>query len=228
MPHIVRRIMQDMTTRRRRWTAIVLVVVLAGAAGMFVPALRTRVLRAAGRTLVITNASVEPADIIVVAIDADGAGVLEAADLVHEGVSTRVAVFGDPPDRTDREFIRRRVPYEDRAARSIRQLKALGVEATEQIPTAVAGTEDEGRVLPDWCAQRGFRSVVMVSLSDHSRRLRRVLHRSMKGHATKVTVRVARYSAFNPDHWWATRDGIRSGIVELQKLILDLVRHPIS
>jgi hypothetical protein len=50
----------------------------------------------------------------------------------------------------------------------------------------------------------------------------------MKGHGTKVTVRVARYSAFNPDQWWTTRDGIRSGIVELQKLILDLVRHPIS
>ena len=226
MPHIVRRIMQDMTTRRRRWMAIVLVVVLGGAAGM--PAIRTRVLRAAGRTLVITNRSVEPADIIVVAIDADGAGVLEAADLVHEGVSTRVAVFGDPPDRTDREFIRRSVPYEDRAARSIQQLNALGVEATEQIPTAVAGTEDEGRVLPDWCDQRGFRSVVIVSLSDHSRRLRRVLHRSMKGRGTKVTVRVARYSTFNPDQWWTTRDGIRSGIVELQKLILDLVRHPLS
>lgn len=227
MPHIVRRIMQDMTTWRRRWMAIVLAVVLAGAASMFVPAIRTRVLRAAGRTLVITNASVESADIIVVAIDADGAGVLEAADLVHEGVSTRVAVFGDPPDRTDREFIRRSVPYEDRAARSIQQLNALGVEATEQIPTAVAGTEDEGRVLPDWCDQRGFRSVVIVSLSDHSRRLRRVLHRSMKGRGTKVTVRVARYSAFNPDQWWTTRDGIRSGIVELQKLILDLVRHPL-
>jgi hypothetical protein len=139
-----------------------------------------------------------------------------------------VAVFADPPDPTDREFIRRRVPYEDRAARSIRQLKALGVEATEQIPIAVAGTEDEGQVLPDWCDQRGFRSVVIVSLSDHSRRLRRVLHRSMKGRRTNVTVRPARYSAFNADQWWVTRDGIRSGIVELEKLILDLVRHPVS
>jgi len=220
--------MQDMAPQRLRWIAIVLVVVLAGAASMFVPAIRTQVLRAAGRTLVITNAPAEPADIIVVAIDADGAGVLEAADLVHEGVATRVAVFADPPDPKDREFIRRGVPYEDRAARSIQQLKALGIEGTEQIPIAVAGTEDEGRVLPDWCDRRGFRSVVIVSLSDHSRRLRRVLHRSMKGRRTIVTVRSARYSAFNADRWWATRDGIRSGIVELEKLILDFVRHPVS
>jgi len=27
---------------------------------------------------------------------------------------------------------------------------------------------------------------------------------------------------------WATRDDIRSGIVELEKLILDLVCHPLS
>jgi hypothetical protein len=50
----------------------------------------------------------------------------------------------------------------------------------------------------------------------------------MRGRPTKVTVRPARYSTFNADHWWATRDGIRSGIVELEKLLLDLVRHPLS
>lgn len=202
-------------------------VVLAGTASLFVPAIRTPVLRAAGRMLVISNAPVQPADIIVIAVDADGAGVLEAADLVHAGVATRVAVFADPPDSMDRELVRRGIPYEDHAARSIQQLKALGVEAIEQIPIAVAGTEDEGRVLPDWCDKRGFGSIVVVSLSDHSRRLRRVLHRSMKGRQTKVTVRPARYSAFNADRWWATRDGIRSGIVEFEKLILDLLRHPL-
>ena len=70
-----------------------LVIVTVGAASMWVPAIRTPVLRAAGWALVITNAPAGPADIIVVAVDADGAGVLEAADLVHEGVATRVAVF---------------------------------------------------------------------------------------------------------------------------------------
>jgi hypothetical protein len=45
--------------------------------------------------------------------------------------------------------------------------------------------------LADWCDQHRFRSVVVVSTPDHSRRLRRVLHRSMKGHQTRVTVRPA-------------------------------------
>jgi hypothetical protein len=119
------------------------------------------------------------------------------------------------------------VPYEDRAARSARQLRSLGVTAIEEIPRA-RGTEAEGRVLPGWCDQHGVRSVVMVSSRDHSRRLRRVLDRAMQGRPTRVTVRSARHSIFDPNRWWQTRDGVRTELIELQKLLLDLVRHPLS
>jgi hypothetical protein len=43
-----------------------------------------------------------------------------------------------------------------------------------------------------------------------------------------VSVRAARYGPFHPDRWWLTREGIRVGVVELQKLLLDVVRHPLS
>jgi hypothetical protein len=158
---------------------------LAGAVIVGVPAVRGPVLRAAGWALVVDE-PVKPADIIVLAADAGGAGVLEAADLVHSGIATRVAVFSDPPDPVDYEFSRRGVPYEDAAARSTRQLRSLGVTAIEQIPRAVDGTEAEGEILPDWCDQHQFGSVVVVSTRDHSRRLRRVLHRSIKGSPTRV------------------------------------------
>jgi hypothetical protein len=210
----------------RPGTRALLALVVLGLACLVV--LRQPLLRAAGSALVVDDA-VPPADIVVVASGADGAGVLEAADLVHGGVAARVAVFADPPDPVvDREFLRRGVPYEDAAARAVRQLRALGVEAVELIPRAVAGTEDEGRVLPEWCALRGFRSVVVVTTSDHSRRLRRVLRRSMNGHGTRVTVCAARHSPFDPDRWWETRQGARTQVIELQKLVLDIVLHPLS
>jgi hypothetical protein len=50
----------------------------------------------------------------------------------------------------------------------------------------------------------------------------------MKGHPTDVTVRPEHYSIFDPDRWWETRDGVRTEIVELQKLVLDVVLHPMS
>jgi hypothetical protein len=217
--------MKNMIPRRPRLLIIVLVVVLLGAAGG-IPAIRRPILRAAGWALVV-NERVEPADVVVLAYNADFAGMLEAADLVHGGVATRVAVFNDPPDSVALEFIRRGIAYED-AARSVRQLKALGVDTIEQIPRNARGTEDIGRVLPGWCDQQGLRSVVVVTTSDHSRRLRRVLHRSMKVHRTRVTVRCARYSAFDPDRWWESHDGIRTEVGELAKLLFDIVRHPFS
>jgi hypothetical protein len=189
--------------------------------------LRDPALRAAGQVLVADD-HIAPADVVVISVGADGAGVLEAADLVQAGVAGRVAVFADPPDPVvDREFLRRGVPYEDAAARSIRQLGALGIANIERIPRGVAGTEDEARILPGWCEEKGFRSVVVVTTADHSRRLRRLLGRSLKGRATRVTVRPARYSPFDPARWWETREGIRTQVIETEKLALDVLLHPI-
>jgi hypothetical protein len=50
----------------------------------------------------------------------------------------------------------------------------------------------------------------------------------MKGHPTHVAVRAARYSNFDPDRWWETRTGVRTEIIELEKLSLDVVLHPMS
>jgi hypothetical protein len=190
-------------------------------------ALRAPILDAVGRILVVAN-PVASADVIVVSIDAREEGVLEAADLFHRGVAHQVAVFADPPDEVDREFIRRGGPYFDAAAKSIGQLDALGVTHVVRIPQAVAGTEEEGQILPGWLGQGRFRSVVLVTTSDHSRRVGRVLRRALKGQPATLIVHPSRYSKFDPKHWWKTRGNLRTGIVELQKLFLDVVLHPIS
>ena len=216
-----------MTPPRRRSSWVLAALLALGLPAAGAASLRKPLLRAAGDALVAQD-PLGAADAVVVSADSGPAGVLEAADLFHAGVAPRVAVFADPPDPVDREFLRRGVPYEDVAARSLRQLRSLGVTAVEVIPRAVAGSEDEGRVLPEWCREQALRSVVVVSTADHSRRLRRVLRRSMAGLGTRVTVRPTRYSQFDPDRWWHTRDGVRIQVIELQKLLLDIVRHPVS
>jgi hypothetical protein len=200
---------------------------LAVVAIVALPSVRDSWLRAAGWALVV-NERVTPADIIVVSLHSGGAGALEAADLVQSGVAMRVAVFTDPPIGEDHEFIRRGLPYEDASARQIRQLRWLGVTEVMQIPRTDAGTQGEAQVLPPWCDQHQFRSIVFVTARDHSRRLRRVLDRAMKGHPTRVTILPEQYSSFDPDRWWETRDGVRTEILELQKLVLDVILHPMS
>ena len=158
-------------------------LLLLGLAALSLVALRSPILQGAGEALVARDPLVA-SDVIVVAADTGPAGVLEAADLVQERVAVRVALFADPPSPADREFLRRGLPYEDATARSVRQLEWLGVRAVEVIPRAVAGSQDEARLLPDWCARQRVRSVVLVSTADHSRRLRRMVRRTMNGHPT--------------------------------------------
>jgi hypothetical protein len=215
-----------MISWRPRWAPILAVVALAAFAIVAVRSLREPVLRAAGWALVV-NEPVASADIIVVSLDSGGAGALEAADLVQRGISKRVAVFMYPPSREDHEFIRRGLPNEDEGARQIRQLRSLGVTDVVRIST-IDGTEGEVQALLPWCGEHQLRSIVFVATKDHSRRLRRVLDRVMKGHPTRVTVQPARYTNFDPDRWWETRRGVRIEIVELQKLLLEVVLHPMS
>lgn len=200
---------------------------MAVSAILLVRPLREPVLQAAGWALVVDSRPVAAADAIVLTIDSGGAGALEAADLVHAGVSKRVAVFEDPLTAKDLEFIRRGLPYDNASTRQIRELATLGVTDVERI-SSIEGTESEGRAIPRWSDAQHLHSVVVVAVKDHSRRLKRVLDRAMKGHAAQVTVRAARYSNFDPDRWWETRGGARIAIIELEKLLLDYLRHPLS
>jgi hypothetical protein len=66
-----------------------------------------------------------------------------------------------------------------------------------QIARTDIGTEGEGEVLPPWCDQHQFGSIVLVAAKDHSRRLRRVIDRAMKDHPTRVMIQPTRYSGFD-------------------------------
>jgi uncharacterized SAM-binding protein YcdF (DUF218 family) len=211
---------------RPHWAAVLAALALAGFAIVAIRPVREPVLRALGWALVASD-PVAPADVIVLTLNSGGAGALEAADLVHGGVSKRVAVFEDPPSGEDFEFIRRGLPYDNASSRQIRELAALGLTNVERI-SKIDGTESEGRALPQWTDAQGLKSIIVVAARDHSRRLRRVLGRAMTGHSTRVAVKAARYSNFDPDRWWETRSGVRTEIVELEKLLLDYLMHPIS
>jgi hypothetical protein len=213
--------------RFRKYTVALVSMMLAVAAAINIAPLRTPLLRAMGRFPVATD-QLQHADVIVLSVDSDGAGVLEATDLVHEHVADHVALFADPPDAVDREFLRRGVSRHNAAAVSVRQLHELGIDAVEVIPRTVAGTDDESRDLAAWCSEHRYSSVLFVSTIDHSRRTARILARGMRGRGLKLSVHASRYSDFDPDAWWKSRTGVRTEIIESEKLLADILLHPLS
>lgn len=207
-----------------RWRAVLMLVAVAALA-VVAAGFRKPALRAAGWALVVDE-MVASADIIVISLDSDGAGALEAAQLVQSGVAKRAAVFMGAPSELHNEFIRRGVPDDDRETDQVRQLRALGVTDIMRI-SPVTGTEDEVDALRPWCDEHQFRSVVFVAHMDHTRRLRRVLDRVMRRHPTRVAVKAARYTPnFDPDRWWETRNSTRTELIEFEKLLVDIVLHP--
>lgn len=209
----------------RGWKSALLIVLCLAAVVALTP-LRVAPLRWAGHALVSGDPLVR-ADIAIVPEWTGAAGALEVADLMHSGMVDRVGVLAAPTTPEAREFQRRGVPFEDATAQLMGQMVSLGVKP-ERLPTPVEGTEGEGQELAAWCRANHVREMMFVSRPDHSRRLRRVLRRSMAQCDANVSVRIARFSEFDPDHWFESRAGLRIGLVELEKLMLDILRHPLS
>jgi hypothetical protein len=170
----------------------------------------------------------EPADVIVVTEWDEEGALIYAADLVHSGIAPRVAILLTPAAPADQELERRGIQREPMSRYLTRILHELGVQDVELIPERADGTTAEGNILPAWCDAHRFTSVVLVSSADHSRRVHRVLHRSMRNPHTKIVVRTATFSDFDPEHWWQTHEGIRLELEGMGKLLVDMVRHPIS
>lgn len=204
-------------------------IAIAGVATLAIAVLplRTRLFRVMGQALVIDSA-LEPADVIVVSIAGDTPQVVEAADLVDAGYATRVAVVNDPYPDLEAEFARRGAIFEDPTTIAVRQLHSIGVKNVEVISGAVQGSEDEGRLLPFWAMQNRFRTVIVVTPRDHSRRIARILRRASARTSLRFVVRGARQSVFDPNSWWQSRTATRIETIEIQKLVFDILRHPVS
>jgi len=182
------------------------------------------ILQQLGNALIVDE-PLQSADAIVVPEWTQTAGVLEAADLVSCHISKKVVILvDDTEDPALMELTRRGVSVST-SSWLVKVFKELNVPDVESVPGG-QGSEAESRMLPDWCDRNRFQTVVVISLPDHSRRLRRLLNRSMKGHATRTIIRTSRYSSFDPARWWWTRTGIRTQVEESQKLLLDLALHP--
>jgi hypothetical protein len=206
------------------WLLFVAAAVLVG--GALVPSARAAALQALGSALVCDE-PLRPADIVIVPGWTQDAGALEAGDLVRSGLAPRVAVLVAHADPAMQE-LRRRGVLSATELWPTRLIRTLGVSAVEEIAVSVEGTDAEGPVLADWLVRHNLRTAIVVSTADHSRRLRRILDRSMRRTPVTTIVRVARFSSFEPEGWWRTRSGWRVAVVELEKLAADVMRHPLG
>lgn len=175
--------------------------------------------------LIVAHDSIQPAELVIITPESGKSGELEAADLFRSKVVARVAILVPTPTLADREFERRGVQLN---CGPIQRLIQLGVPRLSilTIPAGEGGTTESSDAISSWFRNRLANRILVVVSPTHGTRFRRALRRTWASSNPLPAVCIARFDSFRPNDWWRSRTTLREGIVELEKLTLDYIRHP--
>ncbi|HVN67339.1 MAG TPA: YdcF family protein [Candidatus Sulfotelmatobacter sp.] len=150
------------------------------------------VLNYLGNRLIVSDPLVKADAIVVLAGDSNGERVTTGVQLFRLGFAPYILMSGGPLSwqLTFAEWMKK-------------QALAGGVPAGRILlqDRSQSTLEDAKFSLPI-VERHGFRSIILVTSPQHTRRAGRVFRKVFGRAGIKVIVRPAARSAFNPDHWW--------------------------
>jgi uncharacterized SAM-binding protein YcdF (DUF218 family) len=184
-----------------RLLSLILLVAFAG----IIYVARNPLLRAAAG-LCIAQDAIEPADVIVVIGDDDfnADRATEAATLFHSGWAPQVVASG--------RMLR---PYTSLSDLIARDLQSRGVPdpAIVRFSHQANDTLEEADALRVLINEKGWRRILLVTSSYHTRRARYIFRKILPRNV-RVEVAGAPDSEFQPDNWWLTRQGRKTFFLE--------------
>ena len=206
-----------MTSRRRRILRVLLVCILIWPLVAWL-----------GARLLITEAPLDKADAIVVLGGAANyrERAREAARLLLEGHSQRILITNDNTRGPWSEAEQRNLYFNERA---LQEIKDAGVpaERVELLMQPVTSTYEEAELIKNYVADRGLRSVLIVTSAYHSRRALWTFSHVFGG--TGVQVGLIRVDPGDqsprPATWWFTRRGWKFVPTEYVKMLYYVVKY---
>jgi hypothetical protein len=209
----------------RRLLRAAAIVLVAGACALAITPIRRTALQGAGQALVAADEA-GPVDLLLADVESGAAGVLFLSDLHHRQPEATVAILMPKGTRVDHELQRRGIVLPDLTIEALVQL-GVARDAVVRIPVAENGTTETTKALGEWGRKNPGKRVLVVVGPSHGRRFRRALQRAWPDDGRPAPrVVTTPYAMFRPEDWWQSRTTLREGLVELQKLALDYVRHP--
>lgn len=204
-----------MNSKRSLLRLVALVVVLA-----FLWLVSGPLLAAAGLFLVAGQAP-RKADAIVVLSGSVPDRILEAVDLYTDGYAPSIVLCREPENAGYRALRERGATLPRIYELNISVARQLGVPESSitVLDRAAGSTFSEARVVMEYLAKRGARSILLVTSKYHTRRAG-MIYRHLAGGAVEVIARPARSDGFDPELWWQDRMSIRRVLIEYQKVLL--------
>ena len=186
---------------------------------------RARVLTWVGSQLVHAD-PLEPANALVVL----GGGLdrlIEAADLYLADYAPLV-VLTRPPEPSGLSVLKRRgVNVESTVERQLRYFRELGVptSAVTVLSEIVISTDQEASLVARWAQNRDLQSLIIVTSRFHTGRSHFIFDRKFRDTGITIRIRPSRFKRFDPESWWRSRERLRDGLFEFQKLIFYRLRY---
>lgn len=168
----------------------------------------------------IIDEPLQPADAIVVLAGARVQRWLEAVDLYREGMSAAIVLSPGiiEPAEVRLRAMGIRYPSETDLVKDAMVQMGIPEAAISVLPETVDNTAHEAVIAHRVAAQRGWKSLIVVTSKYHTRRSRFAFERELRDAGIGVQVRGSRYDEVAPDDWWKSRADFRFVTSELQKL----------
>jgi len=178
------------------------------------------ILKSAGSYLVVKH-SLKKADLIVCLMGDPVERGLEAADLYREGLAPYIFIGREElPDGIE-TLNERGVRFPESRDLLVMMLKKLGVPGLACLVSDdfIDSTMGEARAVKDFVRDKGYRSIIIVTSSIHTRRAFLTFKKVLEKDDVEVLMAPSRHTKFKPDDWWKTRRYAKDVIIEYEKLV---------
>jgi uncharacterized SAM-binding protein YcdF (DUF218 family) len=172
----------------------------------------------AGGWLVVED-PLEKADAIFVLSGTRLERPLEAYDLYQEGWAPRILLFRVVSDFGEAELLKRgfEFPLESDVQKDV--LRRLGMpEGTVVVLGEKDSTKEEALEVRTASLANGWKTIIVVTSKQHTRRARLVIARRLAGTNVRIIMRPSRYDLTDAERWWRSRATVRFTLFELQRL----------
>lgn len=169
----------------------------------------------AGHFLIAEEGPPRKADAaLVLAGDAFGRRILRGGEMVRDGF-VPVAYISGPDELYGFS--------EDELAIRFAVKRGMPREWFVGLPNQANSTEDEAKTLLPELRRRGVKRLLLVTSNFHTRRATRIFRKYAARLTPEISIHpvVAHDALFNPDHWWQSRPGQKTFLLEWTKTVTE-------
>lgn len=178
--------------------------------------------RNVGKWLVKSDKNPE-GDVMVVLMGSISDRVLQAADLYQEGRADKVIMVETGKPEVASILEERGTSILSKTGQSLKAGISLGIPADSIIVlgSGSSSTQMEASVIRDYVIQTpSIDTLILVTSSFHTRRASMIFKSAFRkaGREVYISTSPSKYSSFEGDAWWKSKEGIETVLLELLKI----------